>query len=40
MPAVIIGAAIAMAAPAVWVLWAVAGVFLDLRAHLRRQRTP
>ena len=36
----IAGIAITMAIPAAWVLWAVAGMFLDLRAHLRRQRPP
>ena len=40
MPAVIIGTAIALAAPAAWVLWAVAAMFLSLRARLWRQRPP
>ena len=40
MPAVIIGTAIAMAAPAAWVLWAIAGMFLSLRKRLRRQCPP
>ena len=40
VPVFIIGTAIAMAAPAAWVLWAVAGMFLSLRAQLRRQHPP
>ena len=36
VPATITGIAIAMAAPAAWVLWAAAGMFLSLRARLRR----
>ena len=38
VPIAIAGITIVMAIPAAWVLWAVAGMFLDLRAHLRRQR--
>jgi hypothetical protein len=34
------GIAIAMAAPAAWVLWAIAGMFLSLRARLRLQHPP
>ena len=40
VPIAIAGIAIVMAIPAAWVLWAVAGMFLELRAHLRRQHTP
>ena len=40
VPIAIAGIAIVMATPAAWILWAVAGMFLELRAHLRRQRTP
>ena len=40
VPAVIIGTAMAMAAPVAWVLWAVAGMFLSLRTRLQRQRPP
>ena len=39
-PVTIIGTAIAMAAPAAWVLWAISGMFLSLRAQLRRQHPP
>ena len=40
VPVTIIGAAIAMAAPVAWVLWAVAGMFLSLWTRLRRQHPP
>ena len=40
VPIAITGIATAMAAPAAWVLWAVGGMFLSLRARLRRQRPP
>ena len=40
VPVTIIGTAIAMAVPVAWVLWAVAGMFLSLRAQLRRQHPP
>ena len=40
VPVGITGIAITMAAPAAWGLWAVVGMFLSLRAWLRRQRTP
>ena len=40
VPIAITGIAIAMMAPAAWVLWAVAGMFLSLRGRLWRQRPP
>ena len=40
VPIAITGIAIAMAAPAAWVLWAVAGMFLSLRTRLPRRGPP
>ena len=40
VPIAITGIAIAMAAPAAWVLWAVGGMFLSLWTRLRRQHPP